>query len=87
MGALLVGAVRQTIGMVIRHGGALTDDDHLTVWGPDGPAGEPVYRPTVRCAYCPADVAITSVHELRMRRWDMQPHQRHLNDTRSSTAG
>ena len=31
-------------------------------------------------AYCPADVAITSVHELRMRRWDMQPRQRIMND-------
>lgn len=64
-------------GMVIRHGEALTINDHLTVWGDDG---NPVYRPTVHYAYCPADVAINSVLELRMRNWEMQPAQRILND-------
>jgi len=64
-------------GMVIRHGEALTISDHLTVWGADGNA---VYRPTVHYAYCPADAAINSVHELRMRNWVMQSHQRILND-------
>jgi homospermidine synthase len=70
----------ETAGMVIRHGEAFTMSDHLTVWGADGPAGEPVYRPTVHYAYCPADVAIASVHELRMRSWEIQPRQRILND-------
>ncbi|HEY4609681.1 MAG TPA: saccharopine dehydrogenase NADP-binding domain-containing protein [Ilumatobacteraceae bacterium] len=64
-------------GMVIRHGEALTISDHLTVWGADGNA---VYRPTVHYAYCPADAAINSVLELRMRNWVMQSHQRILND-------
>ena len=64
-------------GMVIRHGEALTINEHLTVWGDDG---NPIYRPTVHYAYCPADVAITSVLELRMRNWNMQPRQRILND-------
>ena len=70
----------ETAGMVIRHGEAFTMSDHLTVWGDDGADGDPVYRPTVHYAYCPADVAIASVHELRMRCWDMQPRQRILND-------
>ena len=39
-----------------------------------------MYRPTVHYAYCPADVAIASVHELRMRSWEIQPRQRILND-------
>lgn len=64
-------------GMVIRHGEALTINDHLTVWGNDG---NPVYRPTVHYAYCPADAAINSVLELRMRNWQMQSAQRILND-------
>jgi homospermidine synthase len=70
----------ETAGMVIRHGEAFTMSDHLTVWGADGPAGDPVYRPTVHYAYCPADVAIASVHELRMRSWEIQPRHRILND-------
>jgi len=64
-------------GMVIRHGEALTISDHLTVWGSDG---NPLYRPTVHYAYCPADAAINSVLELRMRNWTMQSQQRILND-------
>jgi homospermidine synthase len=64
-------------GMIIRHGEALTINEHLTVWGDDG---NPVYRPTVHYAYCPSDVAISSVLELRMRNWHMQSRQRILND-------
>jgi homospermidine synthase len=64
-------------GMVVRHGEALTINDHLTVWGADG---NPVYRPTVHYAYCPSDAAINSVLELRMRTWRLQPQQRILND-------
>jgi homospermidine synthase len=70
-------------GMIVRHGEALTITDHLTVWGADG---NPVYRPTVHYAYCPADVAITSVLELRMRNWQMQSRQRILNDEITSGA-
>ncbi|MEO5901796.1 MAG: saccharopine dehydrogenase C-terminal domain-containing protein, partial [Ilumatobacteraceae bacterium] len=61
----------------IRHGEAFTMCEHLTVNGPDGHA---IYRPTVHYAYHPSDAAINSVLELRMRRWEMQPVQRILND-------
>ncbi len=64
-------------GMIIRHGEALTINDHLTVWGDDG---NPIYRPTVHYAYCPSDAAINSVLELRMRNWHIQSRQRILND-------
>jgi homospermidine synthase len=64
-------------GMVVRHGEALTINDHLTVWGDDG---NPIYRPTVHYAYCPSDAAISSVLELRMRNWRMQTRQRIIND-------
>ncbi len=64
-------------GMVIRHGEAYTMCKHLTVKNPDG---TDLYRPTVHYAYCPSDSAIASVHELKMRDWNMQPDQRILND-------
>lgn len=67
-------------GMVVRHGEAFTIPDHLTVWEDDVVDGKALYRPTVHYAYCPSDVAILSVHELRMRNWEMQPKQRILND-------
>lgn len=63
-------------GMIVRHGEAFTISDHLTVW--DGE--KPVYRPTVHYAYCPADVAINSLHELEMRQFDLQEKQRVLTD-------
>lgn len=63
-------------GMVIRHGEAFTMCDHLTVWED----GKPVYRPTVHYAYCPADVAISSMHELEMRQFELQDDKRILND-------
>ena len=48
-------------GMVVRHGEAFTISDRLTVWE----NGKAIYRPTVHYAYCPADVAIASLNELR----------------------
>ena len=66
-----------SLGMVIRHGEAYTMCKHLTVKNPDG---TDAYRPTVHYAYHPADVAISSVLELRMRNWEMQPRERILND-------
>jgi homospermidine synthase len=63
-------------GMVVRHGEAFTISDKLTVWR-DGKA---VYRPTVHYAYCPADVAIVSLHELRGYDYQLQKKQRILND-------
>jgi hypothetical protein len=63
--------------MVIRHGEAYTMCKHLTVKNADG---TDAYRPTVHYAYCPSNEAIASVHELKMRDWEMQPKQRLLND-------
>jgi homospermidine synthase len=63
-------------GMVVRHGEAFTISDHLTVW--DG--RRPAYRPTVHYAYCPTDAAVSSLHELEMRWWDLQAQQRILTD-------
>lgn len=64
------------IGMVVRHGEAFTISDHLTVWEHD----IPVYRPTVHYAYLPTDAAMDSVHELKMRNFDLQEKQRIMND-------
>ncbi|HEX5398532.1 MAG TPA: saccharopine dehydrogenase C-terminal domain-containing protein [Verrucomicrobiae bacterium] len=63
-------------GMVVRHGEAFTISDRLTVWK----NGRAVYRPTVHYAYCPADVAIVSLNELRGYDYQMQPKARILND-------
>lgn len=66
-----------THGMVIRHGEAYTMCKHLTVKDENG---KDIYRPTVHYAYCPSNDAITSVRELQMRNWEMQPTQRLLTD-------
>jgi homospermidine synthase len=63
-------------GMVIRHGEAFSISDSLTVWEGDQAA----YRPTVHYAYCPTDAAIASLHELRMREFDLQSDQRIMGD-------
>jgi len=63
-------------GMVVRHGEAFTISDKLTVWE----NGKAVYRPTVHYAYCPADVAIASLNELRGYDYKLQPKARILND-------
>ncbi len=66
----------EIIGMVVRHGEAFTICDHLTVWNED----KPVYRPTVHYAYLPTDAALASLHELKMRSYELQPKQRIMND-------
>ena len=63
-------------GMVVRHGEAFTISDHLTVWK----NGKAIYRPTVHYAYCPADVAIASLNELRGSDYRLSKNQRILND-------
>ena len=63
-------------GMVVRHGEAFTISDRLTVWK----NGKAIYRPTVHYAYCPADVAIASLNELRGYDYKLQEKQRILND-------
>ncbi|MEK6732578.1 MAG: saccharopine dehydrogenase C-terminal domain-containing protein [Candidatus Omnitrophota bacterium] len=67
----------EIVGMVIRHGEAFGISDRLTVWDKNGGA---VYRPTVHYAYCPCDSAINSLHELEMRRYNLQKNQRIMND-------
>lgn len=63
-------------GMVIRHGESFSISDYLTVWDD----GRVLYRPTVHYAYCPADAAINSLHELEMRQLVVQERQRVIND-------
>jgi homospermidine synthase len=67
----------EIVGMVIRHGEAFSITEHLTV---TDAGGEAVYRPTVHYAYCPADAAIASLHELHMRNYELQPRQRIMDD-------
>jgi len=62
--------------MVVRHGEAFTISDRLTVWEGD----KAIYRPTVHYAYCPTDVAIASLNELRGRDYVLQKRLRIMND-------
>lgn len=66
----------QIIGMVIRHGEAVTISDQLTVWRGE----KPEYRPTVHYAYLPTDAAIASLHECQMQGFELQEDQRIMND-------
>lgn len=70
----------EIIGMVVRHGEAFTICDHLTVWEEGARGRAPIYRPTVHYAYLPADAALASLHELKMRSYKLQPKQRIMND-------
>jgi homospermidine synthase len=63
-------------GMVVRHGEAFTISDALTVWE----KGRAVYRPTMHYAYCPCDMAIASLNELRGYRYELNANQRIMND-------
>ena len=69
-------------GMVVRHGEAFTISDSLTVWD----QGKAIYRPTVHYAYCPADVAIASLNELRGNNYQLQSRNRILGDEITSGA-
>ena len=61
-------------GMIIRHGEAYGLSDRLTVWE----GNKAVYRPTVHYVYCPSDSTIASLHELKMRQFNLQKDQRIL---------
>lgn len=63
-------------GMVIRHGEAYSISNYLTVRKGD----KVLYRPTVHYAYCPADVAINSLHEFEMSGFIPQKRKRILNN-------
>ena len=59
-------------GMVVRHGEAFGISDRLTVW--DGKKA--VYRPTVHYVYMPCHEALSSLVELKARRYVLQPKLR-----------
>ncbi len=63
-------------GMIIRHGEAFGLSDRLTVWK----NGRAVYRPTVHYVYMPCHEALSSLVELKARRYQMQPKIRILQD-------
>ncbi len=66
------------IGFCIQHSEAVTISDFFTAHDPYD--GTPLYRPTVHYAYHPCDAAVVSMHELRMRNWELQPRQRIMNN-------
>lgn len=67
----------EIVGMVVRHGEAFSISEALTLLGDDG---TPVYRPTVHYAYCPCDAAIASLHELKMRNYQLHETWRIMSD-------
>lgn len=64
------------VGMIVRHGEALSITEKLTVWEGD----KAIYRPTVHYAYCPCDTAIASLHELRGTDYRLQSRIRIMTD-------
>ena len=62
--------------MVIRHGEAFTISEALTVWK----GGKLVYRPTVHYSYMPCNETLSSLHELRCRKYELQPKCRIMSD-------
>lgn len=60
------------IGYCIQHSEAITISDYFSVYH----KGKLLYRPTVHYAYHPCDAAIVSMHELKMRNWNLQPKLR-----------
>ena len=63
-------------GMIVRHGEAFGISDRLTVW--DGKKA--VYRPTVHYVYMPCHEALSSLVELKARRYELQPKLRIMSD-------
>ena len=63
-------------GMVVRHGEAFGISDRLTVW--DG--RKAIYRPTVHYVYMPCHEALSSLVELKARRYELQPKLRIMTD-------
>jgi homospermidine synthase len=63
-------------GMVVRHGEAFGISDKLTVW--DGKKA--IYRPTVHYVYMPCHEALSSLVELKARRYVLQPKLRIMTD-------
>lgn len=64
------------IGMLIRHGEAFSISDYLTIKKDE----KAIYRPTVHYVYLPTDEAFNSLHELKMRNYNIQPQVRIMNE-------
>ena len=62
-------------GFLITHSESISIADYLTVREDD----HVLYRPTVHYAYHPCDDAVSSIHELAGRGWQLQPHRRQLD--------
>eukprot|EP01156_Anaeramoeba_ignava_P023953 Anaeramoba_ignava/c21842_g2_i1.p1 GENE.c21842_g2_i1~~c21842_g2_i1.p1 ORF type:complete len:552 (+),score=160.79 c21842_g2_i1:374-2029(+) len=61
------------VGVLIPHAEAVSISHHLTVRDENN---KPIYRPTVHYAYCLCDMAWASIHELKMRNYELQEKQR-----------
>jgi homospermidine synthase len=58
------------LGFLVTHAESISIADHLTV---RDSLGSVVYRPTVHYAYHPCDDAVSSLHELAGKNWQLQP--------------
>lgn len=63
-------------GMIVRHGEAFGISDRLTVWK----GSRATYRPTVHYVYMPCHEALSSLVELKARRYEIQPKLRIMSD-------
>jgi homospermidine synthase len=63
-------------GFLVTHAESISIPDHLSV----RENGKVVYRPTVHYAYHPCDDAVSSLHELAGKNWQLQPVQRILRE-------
>ena len=61
---------------LITHGESVSIADYLSI----GSGDSPEYRPTVYYAYHPCDDAVSSVHELAGRNWQLQERHRIIKD-------
>lgn len=64
-------------GFLITHAEAISIPDHLTV---RDALGHVVYRPTVHYAYHPCDDAVSSLHEVAGKNWQLPPRRRIIRD-------
>jgi homospermidine synthase len=62
-------------GFIITHGESISVTDYLTLED-DGK----IYRPTVHYAYHPCDAAVSSLHELAGKNWELQKNWRILRE-------
>jgi homospermidine synthase len=62
-------------GFLITHGESISIADYLSVRDGD----RLIYRPTVHYAYHPCDDAVSSIHELAGKTWELQASRRQLD--------